>query len=527
MDNKRKRILFYKYLVLAVQVFIMIWLCAIKPAVNEDEVWTYFISNNFVVNQHLGVSALNNWSNISAIDNIMWIAPGHRFDYSFILNYAAFDVHPPLYNILLHTICSVFYRLGFSFWYGYGLNIFIAVLNYLVIWKTSKILFKSDQVSLLLGIIYSFSIGTYNNICFIRFYILASFFVINALYLHLKLYYTNEKKNYIFILINTLLGMLTFYPFGVYQFFLSAVNFLVFIIQKDFKKLKNYLGAIVASGILFLAIFPNSVYQVLYGTPGSGFRDMNRTYMTDFFLFLKIISKEVFGNCIGIVLVALFGFIVICLYKKIKFNMQKMILPILYIPIIGYLLIMAHMAPFNTTGRYHSIIYPVIIVAVYGGLACLIQKVMESEANKNRDKTVITFFTMSFILIPVIVFYIRSNLLYNIEYLMYGVKEYNKIAQQFEGTDCVCIFDGNPLKLYINYGELKTFDNIYFTNEELLLTSEDEKLKDNKSLILYITQGLDRNKIIDKLLSENENLSLVEDVYQWRYADVVYLKGTE
>ena len=523
--NIEWKILICKYGILIVQVIVMIWLCSIKPAINEDEIWTYFISNRFSETQDITIESLNEWTSADVINEVMWTGPGHRFDYSFVKNYASFDVHPPLYNILLHTVCSFFYNFGFSLWYGYALNILFIIISYLLIYKTSKFIFNSDIISLLLSSIYGFSIGTYNTLCFTRFYGLAALFVINALYLHLKAYKEHSNLNYIGIIINTCLGMLTFYPFGVYQFFLSIIFLVMLIIKKDYILLRRYLMSLILSGIIFLMIFPQSIYQVLYGTPGSGFRDLNRNYFIDLKLFLQIISKELFGNKLIIIGVVLGGALLYYCLKKIKRWFDKDFSLMIYIPVIGYLLIINHMAPFNTTGRYHSIIYPILIIAVYGTLVYLISVIGDIWIKKERFKGQILTIIMCSVFVPVISFYIKENPLYNVEYLLYGVKSYNEIADAYKETECVCVFDDNPLKLYINYGELKEFNDIYFTNQTLLLESNDNRLKEADDLIIYITQGLDEQKIIEKLMSQNNKLNNAELIYQWRYADVIYLSS--
>lgn len=518
-DKGQKRFRICKYMILVIQVGVMIFLCSIKPAINEDEIWTFFISNRFVVKPDMSIDSLNSWSSIAAINDVMWISPGHLFDYSFIRSYVPFDVHPPLYNIILHTICSVCYPLGFSLWYGYGLNIVISALNYLLVNKIGKILFKSEKIGLFIGIIYAFSIGTFNTVLFIRFYILASFFVLNALYLHLQFYYNGKRRYYIYILANTLLGMLTFYPYGIYQLFLTVSFLIALTRKKEYKVICKYIIVLLISGLLFFILFPESIQQVLYGTPGSGFRDPNRNYFIDLVLFVQIISKELFGNTliVFILILTILGFF----QKKRNVQYDINVISILAVPIIGYLLIINHLAPFNTTGRYHFIIYPIIIIAIYGSLGYLLCQCNEGKFKWKN----LTTGVLAIILLPVVAFYIYSNPLNNIEYLMYGVKGYNQTASKYAGMDCICIFDESPLKLYINYSELKNFENIFFTNSELLKQTDDLRLEQENEVIVYITQGLNEKEIIQELLYKNPRLKNIVQVYQRRYADVLYLSN--
>lgn len=525
-EKTRNKLL--KYIILAVHVCVLIWICALKPATNEDEIWTYYIANRIAVKPDLMVNNLNAWSSVEAINKVMWIAQGHRFDYSFISKYATLDVHPPLYNIILHTICSIFYNNGFSFWYGYAINIIVSVMNYLVLWKLSKLVFNQDRIALLVGLVYAFSNGIFSSVLFIRFYMLASFFCLNSLYLHLKLYRDNSKKLYVYIFINTLMGMLTFYPFGIYQFFVTIIFIVMSLLKSKngemCKKLGRYIITLFFSAIVFLCLFPWALYQVLYGTPGSGFRDMNRTYYKDFILFYKIMSKEIFA---GKFLIFLIVFLIVLIYCKVKkVNLKKLyqIKMMLYIPLIGFLLIITHMAPFNTTGRYHFIVYPILIFAMYGGLFYILSELISVKLENKRNQKIVLISCFIVLMVIPLSFYTKSNCLYDIEYLMYGGKDYNEIARKYSDADCVCIFDDYPLKLYINYSELCNYNDIFFTSYNTFNDINDATLRTTKKLVLYITQGVDEKKIVDFFIKNNNNLTTSEAVYENRYAKIVCLQ---
>ncbi len=56
-------------------------------------------------------------------NNYFAVKKNERFDYRKVWKNQKNDVHPPIYYILLHTICS-FFPGKFSWWYAGSINIF-------------------------------------------------------------------------------------------------------------------------------------------------------------------------------------------------------------------------------------------------------------------------------------------------------------------------------------------------------------------------------------------------------------------
>ena len=105
--RESKRFLLLKYTVLILEILIVIFMLYNKPAVNEDDIWTLLVSNSWTRYHDVGVVEINKWSSAEAIEGLMWVVPEHRFDFSFVVEYFKADVHPPLYNIILH-FCAHF-----------------------------------------------------------------------------------------------------------------------------------------------------------------------------------------------------------------------------------------------------------------------------------------------------------------------------------------------------------------------------------------------------------------------------------
>ena len=517
--RESKRFLLLKYTVLILEILIVIFMLYNKPAVNEDDIWTLLVSNSWTRYHDVGVVEINKWSSAEAIEGLMWVVPEHRFDFSFVVEYFKADVHPPLYNIILHFVCSLFMNQGFSLWYGYAVNIIIFIFNWLMLFLLGKKIYKKEITALIVSSVYGITCGVYSEICFIRFYMLASSFVITSLYLAVTLLEQDENKYYILLSISSLLGMLTFYPFGIYLAVLSCVFIIIQILSRKWKKVVKYTASLFVSACVFFLSFPQSIWQVLYGTPGSGFRDPTRKYWPDSVAFMKIISKEVFGGyMVWVILLLLLLVLLIRIFNKKK-AFHYGLISLVAVPVIIYILLMNQMSPFNTTGRYHSIIYPVIILGVYGSILYLLYELLYL----NIRRTV--YIVMVCVgLCPMVSYYIKMKPVNTIEYLMYPSKVYVDIAKKYKDVDCLCVIDSYPLKAYINYTELKQYNRVLFTTQDSIEGGAvDDLLTGSEEMVVYITQGLDQDSIINCLQAKNPMLNAANEIYQYRYMDVIHL----
>ncbi|MDE6973708.1 MAG: hypothetical protein K2P38_11500 [Lachnospiraceae bacterium] len=89
-----------------------------KAGFHEDELYTYYSSNKtagLFVNDR-------QWMERDELRNDFVVLPGEGFRYDVVWQMQSWDVHPPLYYFLFHTVCSLFPGV-FSKWLGIGLNL--------------------------------------------------------------------------------------------------------------------------------------------------------------------------------------------------------------------------------------------------------------------------------------------------------------------------------------------------------------------------------------------------------------------
>lgn len=113
-----------KYFIL----FLMIWVaqmaaafyfCTQKQGFHEDEYYTYYSTartNGFYVEDGA-------WMERETYRNEFVVLPDQRFQYGLVKQVQSWDVHPPMYYWVFHTVASLVPGV-FSKWIGLSVNLF-------------------------------------------------------------------------------------------------------------------------------------------------------------------------------------------------------------------------------------------------------------------------------------------------------------------------------------------------------------------------------------------------------------------
>ena len=95
------------------------WFCTQKQGFHEDEFYTYYSTartNGFYVED-------GKWMERDEYRNEFVVLPGERFQYGLVKQVQSWDVHPPMYYWVFHTVAS-FVPGVFSKWTGLSVNLF-------------------------------------------------------------------------------------------------------------------------------------------------------------------------------------------------------------------------------------------------------------------------------------------------------------------------------------------------------------------------------------------------------------------
>ena len=122
-----------KYLVCFVVLWLLqmaaaFWFCTQKQGFHEDEFYTYYSTsrtNGFYVED-------GKWMDRDEYRNEFVVLPGERFQYGLVKQVQSWDVHPPMYYWVFHTVASLVPG-AFSKWTGLSVNLFFHGINLILL----------------------------------------------------------------------------------------------------------------------------------------------------------------------------------------------------------------------------------------------------------------------------------------------------------------------------------------------------------------------------------------------------------
>ena len=299
-EKRRSWIYLLLFFLLLLQVLTAVYYGYRKEGLFGDELWTYILANNYY-EPFLGNmdKYLNVWITEPGFwGNKMTAVPEHLFAYDSVLYNLSCDVHPPLYFLLFHTVCS-FFPGQFSKWFGLVPNLLFFVMAQLALFRLSVKLLRKPSLGLAVCLFYGFAWGTINNVVYIRAYVLLTVFAILAFASHLDLEERFTPVRLGLALLISLAGFLTQYYFLVYQFFVSAGFCAWLLRERRYRQTLAYSVAYLLDLVAVWLLFPAVVGQ-LSGKIGyqaaNAYRNLVATSLGErMIIFGKILGRDVFG----------------------------------------------------------------------------------------------------------------------------------------------------------------------------------------------------------------------------------------
>lgn len=320
----------YFSLMLIIQIGIVIFFGSKKGGLFVDEIWTFNLSNAyyepFIGNAS---SYFNVLLNKEFFIGHLLVKDGHEFSYGSVFYNQTQDVHPPLYYIFVHTLCSLVKNDNLK-WFGIGLNIPFFIITQYYLFRLVSLIGKDKKQALWVCAFYGFSLGAVSIVLFIRMYALLTMFSVIALYYNIRLVQkiltkqAFEKRDYFVftgIFLSYFLGFLTQYYFLIYGFFLSLVVGLFILFYAGIKRAVCYATATVSPILAGILVFPASITHII----GGGYRGAeaasnlkNKHLFIELGYFLDLLNKDI---CLVtfLIFILIFWFI----YFVKKYNIKK------------------------------------------------------------------------------------------------------------------------------------------------------------------------------------------------------------
>ncbi len=260
-----------------------------KTILHVDEIWTYALSNStegpylFLWRSDIGDPEeqelyiaegreysgtvggfFKKWHTGDEFIRYVTVQDGERFNYKSVLYNQSCDVHPPLYYLSVHTICSLFPD-HFSKWYAAILNLVFLVGSTCVLFRTVLHIGFSSGKAALTVLLWGLSRAGLSDAIFLRMYMMLTFWTLLALYLHAKLFRDQNIMTLCSLFFVNLAGFLTQYYYYVFCFFLTAVFCIAFAVRRRLKFSMVYGFSVLCSVAAAFAAFPAVFRHVFHG----------------------------------------------------------------------------------------------------------------------------------------------------------------------------------------------------------------------------------------------------------------------
>lgn len=300
------------FVIAAQLIFTLFIFCNEKDNFHSDEICSYGLANSYYqpfISAKDGVYIeditaedycnVNEWLPGSVMNDYLTVQPGERFAYDSVYHNQTLDHHPPLYYMLLHTVCS-FFPNTFSPYFGFFLNCIFLVVTQVFLYKLSRLVFRSKFYALLVCTFYAVGIGALSTFIFIRQYSMLTMLTMMYVYFNAKLFYDpeeNVKKKLPPIAVTAFAAFMTHYYAIVFIGAFTAFFCLVWLFRKKIKKMFVYGGAVLATLLVFFAVYPAALMQMGNNSFGG---KTKLGYFTQLRVFIAYIARNNMGLRISV-----------------------------------------------------------------------------------------------------------------------------------------------------------------------------------------------------------------------------------
>ena len=417
----------------------------------------------------------------------VWIAKEHFKDYLECDREDAFnplsvyynakdDIHPPLYYMMIHFVCSIFQG-EITVWHGCVINMVALAVTLWLLGCIGDMLFHRKSSTIALMILYGFSSGIIATALWVRMYALLTLWLVWLLYLHIRKVSGYKQDSFLRvnksgrvkwigsfgILIATLVTFWTNY-FGLFYLIpLAACTFFLLLKEKRTRECLAYVRTMVTAAVIGLGCFPfaiSDVFSSAFGTEVlSQLEDGIADYVSRLVKFSEIVAENVAGGPVFL-LAAFLVPSVVAIYGRIKKGKSEAggkWWPVLLcvVPTVVFYLLDAKMSP-HFVERYFMPVFPLVALLLVlfweRGLLHMLQ-------GKAFDVVCIVF--ACFLLVVQL-----PDRVWEEDYFRTGYKEQLAIAERYGEYPMVCMYAG--YSLYENVLELQRHEQSILVQEHEL-----------------------------------------------------------
>ncbi len=244
------------------EVFVLLMFAGRKKGYFIDEIYSFGLSNGYYKPFVTSYDVFDRWITGEEFHDYMTVQPGERFAYGSVYYNQTQDVHPPLYYMLLHTVCS-FTPERFGVWQGVFLNLFFYAGCLCLIYGTVRLLTGRGGWAAAAMLLWGLSPGGISTGIYIRMYMLMTFLTMSSVYVQVKMLLEGQTPGRLAALAAaTFLGLLTQYYFVFFAFFFSGFYVLWKLAERKWKQAAVYAAVMFGAVGAMVFCFPACVTQL-------------------------------------------------------------------------------------------------------------------------------------------------------------------------------------------------------------------------------------------------------------------------
>lgn len=206
----------FLFILLVIQTVLFIFAGSKKIGFHMDEVYSYGLANSYKTSWAV-IEEGKEYGKDEILADYVNVNTDKWYDYTIVWRNQSADVHPPLYYVLLHTLCSIMARQKFSMWPGLLLNIILAMFVSILFYLLAREMLEkeNENISRIITVGFAFSLGITNMVMLTRMYTLLTCWCLALCILYVKALkgINLNRKFYISNIIICMGGLLTQYYF--------------------------------------------------------------------------------------------------------------------------------------------------------------------------------------------------------------------------------------------------------------------------------------------------------------------------
>ena len=454
-----------------------------------DEWFTYGLANNTGDQIFMNEKWINQrtngtgWVSTEDIKGYMFVDDGEEFNFSSVLYNQKKDVHPPLYYMLVHFLCS-FTAGEVMMIHGTIINVFFLVAANVILWIMGKDFFKTEYERLIPSFVLCLSLSVVELYSYDRMYTMLAFFCLCITCLQLNLRKDmNKRKLLVLLAIVTCLGCLTHYYFYMYLF----AAFMVFAFERlilsktGIKSMIPCVAAHCIGGIVALLLYPKAISHMLFSYRGEQIRDgLFGSKLEGFTAYYDVLNNFCFsGRFVMFFIISVLLIVIGVVLKKIDLGIDGKN----FVLLAGTVVLFYFVIAFISYEKVWSYVSP-----IYVPIALLISVIAVA---------VLWFIPRGFRTLAAMVcllLLIGTPMLNNVKSTIESNREdleLEAMLHENQGKDCYFVYESwnniydNQILDLLNFDEVKavSFEELYAL--DLKVEAESRKSKDDMVVFLY------------------------------------------